>query len=59
MENKEKISAFEFAIMEIADPEEAKKYKPLTKQEENEIRVDNLINQAKKLRVKKSYNNKR
>lgn len=49
---KKKISAFEFAIMQVADAEEAKKHEPFTKEEENKMREDKLINQAKRMRIK-------
>ena len=49
---KKKISAFEFAIMQVADPEKAKDYEALTKEEENEIRIAKLRSQAQKMQVK-------
>lgn len=49
----EKISAFEFAIMEIADPKEAKKYKPFTRDEELQMRKDKLRKQAKRMKITK------
>ena len=54
MENieKTKISAFEFAIMQIADPEEVKKYRPLTEKEQNQIRVDKITDFVKKIKTK-------
>lgn len=50
---KEKVSAFEFAIMQVADPRGSKKYDPITKEEETEARKQKLINDASKLKVKK------
>lgn len=52
METPKKISAFEFAIMKIADPEEAKKHQSYTREEENKIRVDKLMNQSKRMYIK-------
>lgn len=49
---KKKISAFEFAIMQVADPEKAKEYEPFTAGEETQIRIDKLRNQASKMQVK-------
>lgn len=49
---KKKISAFEFAIMEVADSEGAKNYEPFTKEEETQMRVDKLMNQAKRMQIK-------
>jgi len=49
--SKKKISAFEFAIMALADPEEAKKYEPFTRKEELQQRETMLREQAKLLKV--------
>lgn len=51
-EAKRKISAFEFAIMQAAHPKESDKYEPFTRAEENQMRLDKLMNQAKEMRVK-------
>ncbi len=53
---KKTVSQFEFAILEIADPERAKDYRPLTDQEETQKRVDNITRQMKRLRVKPNPN---
>lgn len=50
---KKKISAFEFAIMEIADPELAKKHRPETREEETDRRKEKLKAMAQRLMVKK------
>lgn len=46
------ISAFEYAIMGIADPEMAKRYRPLTKEEEYNIRMNRILERAKKFKIK-------
>lgn len=46
-----RMSAFEHAILNQVDPEEAKKYKPYTKEEELEQRENHLKEQASKIRV--------
>lgn len=46
-----KISRFEFAIMQVADPIEAEKHQPYTEAEELEIRSNKLLNDAKKIFV--------
>ena len=46
---KQKISRFEFAIMETITPEEAKNFEPRTEQEEINLRQQNLLNQVKNL----------
>lgn len=46
---KQKISRFEFAIMETISPEEAKNFEPRTEQEEINLRQQNLLNQVKNL----------
>jgi hypothetical protein len=53
MENKEvrKLSAFEFAIMEVADPEQAKDLQPYTPEEELEMRIQKLKDQASGLAI--------
>lgn len=47
--DKKKLSAFEFVIMQIADPEKAEQYEPLTRDQERLIRVKNM---EKKLSTK-------
>lgn len=42
-----KVSKFEFAIMQAADPDGAKNYCPYTEEEEFQQRKDNLEKQAK------------
>ncbi len=53
MENtsKTKISSFEFAIMQIADPKGAENFIPYTKQEEIQKRINDLKNQASKIKT--------
>lgn len=51
MENKKAISQFEFAIMELADPERAKEYRPLTDDEVYQQRLNNLKEQAKDIKI--------
>lgn len=48
---KIKISAFEFAIMSVADPEGAKNYYPETEEERQQKRIDDLQRQASKLKI--------
>ncbi len=48
---KKKISGFEFAIMEVADPEEAKNNEPFTKEEEINLRKESLLKTAKDLKI--------
>lgn len=48
---KQKISPFEFAIMQIADPEKAKQYEPFTKQEVKQQRHNNLFCKIKKFKI--------
>ena len=50
---KKKVSAFEFAIMNAADPEYAKYFEPRTREEELQLREANLKEQAKRIRIKK------
>lgn len=50
MNNKTKVSAFEFAIASVADPESAKNMIPETRKEELKMRKKNLIQTAKKLK---------
>lgn len=50
-ETKEKMSRFEFAIMEAIEPEKAKQFEPYTKSEEKEMRVQKLKEKASKLRL--------
>lgn len=53
-EEKKKISEFEFAIMQAIDENKAnKEYVPLTKEEEAQLRVGNLKEQASKLKIKR------
>lgn len=53
-EQKKKISAFEFVIMQIADKDEAEKYTPFTKEEETQQRVNHIKSQMSKIKIKKS-----
>lgn len=53
-EKKNKISAFEFVFMQATDPEKAKEYRPVTREEELKDRVDNLKEQASKMKIKES-----
>lgn len=53
-EKKNKISAFEFVFMQATDPEKAKEYRPVTREEELKERVDNLKEQASKMKIKES-----
>ena len=39
---KQKISAFEFAIMSVAEPEKSKQFEPLTRDEERAIRAEKM-----------------
>jgi hypothetical protein len=48
---KKKISAFEYAIMQIADPEAAKDHQPFTKEEEEKQRIEKLRGQAASMKV--------
>ncbi len=48
---KEKISRFEYAIMKIACPDEIENFEPYTESEEMEVRRNELLNQAKKLKL--------
>ena len=48
---KTKISAFEFAILSVADPEEAKKYEPETEQERHQKRIADLQRQSSKIKI--------
>lgn len=51
-DNKKVISQFEFAIMEVADPEEAKKHRPRTDEEELELRKENLEKVIRQIKIK-------
>jgi hypothetical protein len=51
-----KISRFEFAIMQVADPIEAKKNQAYTEKEELEIRSKNLLESAKEIYVETKIN---
>lgn len=51
MEKKE-ISRFEFAIMQTACPDEAKKYKPILANDELVQRKKSMVDAAKKFRLK-------
>ena len=46
---KQKISQFEFAIMETIQPDEAKKFKPRTDVEELNLRQQKILKQVKNL----------
>lgn len=48
-EEKKRMSRFEFAILEAADPEDAKNYIPYTEQEEFQQRKENIANQYNKI----------
>lgn len=49
---KNKVSAFEYAISEaVGDTEFMKTHEPRTREEETEHRLNNIRNQAKKLRI--------
>ena len=45
----EKLSRFEFAIMQVADPIEAEKHQAYTENEELEIRSNKLLESAKEI----------
>lgn len=47
-----KISPFEFAVMELADPEGAKNYQPYSKEEVLQQRRDNIEKQLRKIKIK-------
>lgn len=51
MNNKTKVSAFEFAIASVADPESAKNMIPETRKEELKRRKNNLLSTSKKLAI--------
>lgn len=53
MKTIQKISAFEFAIMQVSDPEGAKDYEPYTRDEELEQRRENLKRQASQIVIQK------
>lgn len=46
---KQKVSRFEYAIMEIADPEKAKSYLPFSEDEEYQSRKEEVKFQAMSL----------
>jgi hypothetical protein len=46
---KQKMSQFEFSIMETIQPEEAKKFKPRTDAEELNLRQQKILKQVKNL----------
>lgn len=50
---KQPISQFEFAIMEVADPEKAKLYRPLTDKERDAMRENSIKDQFSNLKVLK------
>lgn len=52
MTEKKKISAFEYVIMQAADPDKAKEYEPKTREEELKERIDKLKDTAKKLKIR-------
>lgn len=45
-----KISRFEFAIMQVADPKESENYHPYTEDEEISMRENNILDTAKKIK---------
>ena len=49
---KKKVSAFEYAISEaVGDTEFMKTHEPRTREEETQHRLNDILNQAKKLRI--------
>lgn len=58
-DEKKKVSRFEYAIMQAADPEGAKKLEPLTEQEELEIRRANVERQLSRFRHPPIASNKK
>jgi hypothetical protein len=46
-----KVSAFEFAIMQIAQPERAKEYRAYTREEQTQRRIGKLKTDASKMKV--------
>lgn len=53
---KTKISRFEFAIMEVASPDEANDYEPRTEQEELNLRQKKLLTQVINLSIHNARN---
>lgn len=51
---KKPITQFEFAIMEIADPDKAKLYRPLTDKERDAMRVKSIKEQFENIKVLKN-----
>lgn len=51
-EPKKKVSRFEYAIMQAADPEGAKKLEPRTEAEELDLRKENIKRQISRIRFK-------
>lgn len=51
-QEKKKISAFEFAIMKIADTERAATYRPYTREEENKQRHDHIMATVSQIKIK-------
>lgn len=49
---KKKVSRFEYAIMQVADPEGAKEYQPYTVDEENKEREDRIRDTVAKIKTK-------
>lgn len=49
---KTKISAFEYAIREVAEPQTLNQFEPRTEKEELELRKQKLLNTAKRMKVK-------
>lgn len=49
---KTKISAFEFAIREVAEPQTLHQFEARTEKEELELRRQKLLNQAKRMKIK-------
>lgn len=48
---KQPISQFEFAIMEVADPEKAKLHRPFTDKERDALRENSIKDQFSNLKV--------
>lgn len=53
------VSRFEYAIMQIADPEAAKACRAYTEKEENEERLDKIRSIVKRLRIKRDDGTRR
>lgn len=55
MENLKVVSAFEYAITEICDPEAAKKMRPRTRAEENANRAASILGFLERVECKDGY----